>query len=384
MINHRLHHKDKVALEKRHWVRLTRACNNRCIFCLDSENQDGSFLSFSQIEKDLKKGRREKIRRAILSGGEPTIHPDFLKIVKRASNLKYNNIQIITNGRMFAYQDFLEKTVKAGVNEITFSIHGHNKRLYEKQSQVKNSFEQALRGLLNALRYPNLIVNIDVVINKLNYRHLFDILSFFISLGVSEFDLLQVMPFGRAWENRDKVFYDIEKALPYLRRAFALSENPHLFIWTNRFPPRYLEGFEDLIQHPIKIIDEVRGREQIFKSFLEKETLMSCYGERCQYCSLENFCQDLIEFQKKKVLFSKKMPECLSNKEKVSLCKKINLSKSGNNLYKFANFYINHRYLVKSLRCKKCRFNKNCFGASIDYIRKESFNILKPVKERKT
>lgn len=367
--------KEKAAKEKRHWVRLTRVCNNRCIFCLDSENQNGSFVPLKEIEKDLRQGRSENIKRVILSGGEPTIHPQFLEIIKLAKSLGYSHIQVITNGRIFTYKDFLVKVVKEGVSELTFSIHGHTKTLYEKQSQVKDSFEQAIQGLLNALSISGLIVNLDIVINKINYKHLDKILRFFIKLGVREFDLLQVMPFGRAWENKEKVLYNVEEALPYLRKAFALSKNKNLFLWTNRFPVEYLEGFEDLIQHPIKIIDEVKGRELMFTQFLKEGKLMNCYGERCQYCFLKDFCKDLIEFQKKKILFSKPSPMCV----KLSL-PLIKLDEA--DIYQFANFYINHRYFVKSRGCKECYFSKVCFGAPIDYIRKERFTILKPLKRK--
>ena len=370
--------KEKAAVEKRHWVRLTRCCNNHCIFCLDSENQNGTYLSFDRIEENLKKGRKEKIKRIILSGGDPTVHPNFLTIVKKAKNLGYNHIQIVTNGRMFAYKDFLEKAIIAGVDEITFSIHGHNKNLYEKQSQVKGSFEQALQGLLNASNCPNLIVNIDIVINKLNYKYLAEIIKFYINLGISEFDLLQVMPFGRAWKNKDKVFYDIKKALPYFKKAFLFSKNPDFYIWTNRFPPQFLEGFEDLIQHPIKIFDEVKGRNIMFKRFLEEDEIMSCYGMRCQYCFLKNFCRDLVKFQKEKILKSRTIPDCLKHLKVKPSSKQL---KYPADIYQFSDFYINHRYFVKSLRCNDCKLNQSCQGMHINYIRKFGFKKLNPIKK---
>lgn len=368
--------KEKSATEKRHWIRLTKTCNNQCIFCLDSENQNGTFLSLKEIKNNLLKGREEKIKRVILSGGEPTIHPDFLSIVKMAKKLGYTHIQIITNGRMFAYQDFLEKAIRNGVREITFSIHGHNSKLHDQQTQVKGSFNQSLKGLINALKIPGLIVNVDVVINKINYKYLVNILKFFINLGVTEFDLLQVIPFGQAWDNRQKVFYNIKEALPHLKKAFHLNKNPNLYLWTNRFPASYLEGFEDLIQHPQKLFAEIKGREEDFEKVFKKNIFLNCYGQRCEYCFLKDFCQDLIKFQKKGYLESKNYPPCLNKpKRKIKLKKEKKLD-----IFKLLNFYIEHRYFVKSLRCKKCKFDKNCQGMQVDYIREHSFKSLTPIK----
>jgi len=368
--------REKISTEKRQWVRLTRMCNNHCVFCLDKEAQNGSCIPLEEIKKDLIKGRKEKIIRVVLSGGEPTLHPQFFKITELAKNLGYQHIQVITNGRMFAYGDFLDLAVNAGVNEITFSIHGHNESLHDKQTRVKGSFRQSLTGLLNSLKIPNLIVNVDVVINKFNVKYLADILEYFINLGISEFDLLQVIPFGLAWDNKESVFYDIDKSLVYLRKAFELSRKPSLYIWTNRFPAKYLEGYEDLIQHPVKLYDEINGRKEIFEQFLNNGGVISCKGERCQYCFLENFCQDLVEFKERGRLYPKDIPICLSRFKKTrrnNLKSKILKKNSKINIFKVLDFYIDKRYFVKGLSCNNCRSNKDCQGMHINYVREFGF-----------
>lgn len=308
--------REKASIEKRHWIRLTRACNNSCVFCLDSEAHDGSCIPLNKIKKELINGRKKNINRIVLSGGEPTIHPQFLEIVRLTKTLGYRHIQVISNGRMLAYGDFLNSLIEAGVNELTFSIHGHKESLHDKQTRVKGSFRQTLTGLMNALKIPNLIVNIDIVINKFNVKYLAEILRYFINLGVTEFDLLQVIPFGAAWDNKDSVFYDIDESLIYLRKAFELSTNPNLHIWTNRFPAKYLEGFEELIQHPVKLYDEVRGRKEIFEHFLRDGQAIECLGEKCRYCFLHNFCKDIIGLKEKGALCSKVGPPCLNKHKK--------------------------------------------------------------------
>jgi len=371
----RLKQRNKAATKKHYWLRLTNACNNNCIFCLDKQNQNGTVRSLGEIKEEMRQGRREKAVKLILSGGDPTLHPQFLQIIKMGKDMGYHEIQAVSNGRMFYYKDFLKKAVENGLTETTFSIHGHTKKLYEKQSQIKNSFEQALGGLINALGYPNLIVNIDIVINKINYKYLEEILRFFIKLGVTEFDLLQVMPFGSAWINRKEVLYDIKKALPYLKKAFSLQkEFSHIYLWTNRFPPQFLEGFEELIQHPVKLYDEARGRKEMFNDFLEKDILMRCYGQRCKYCFIKNFCQDLIYLKKNKKIKSKRFAYCL--RKKYPFKEKEYKVKGKIDINDFLAFYIENRYFVKSLRCKNCKYNKICDGVPINLIREKGFKIL--------
>jgi pyruvate-formate lyase-activating enzyme len=373
--------KERAATKGKHWVRLTKICNNNCIFCLDKDAQDGTVVSLPEIEKNLLNGRNKKLNQVVLSGGEATIHPDFLKVVEVAKSLGYGHIQVITNGRMFAYPDFLISALKAGVNEITFSIHGHNEKLHDAQTQIRGSFQQAMKGLRNALSADGLIVNVDIVINKINYIYLADILKYFIDLGVGEFDLLQVIPSGQAWKNRKKLFYDISKGMPYIRRALLFSRDPKIFIWTNRFPPTYLDGFEDLIQHPKKLYDEIRGRKDMFEDFMKKGKMMHCFGERCRFCFLSGFCLDLIDFEKKGKLFSKEIPSCL--RERIS--KKIRkIIKRGDkiDIYKFLDFFISDRYFVKGTRCKSfCSLFGKCDGMQIDHVREKGFKSLIPIEK---
>ncbi len=284
---------EQASTEKRHWVRLTKFCNNNCIFCLDKESHDGKSVPYESVLEDLKRGMQEKAERAILSGGEPTIHPKFFDIVAFSKKLGYKKVQVITNGRMFAYHTFFENAVKTGVDEITFSMHGHTKEIHDGLTGIKGSFAQALKGLMAALRSRRLIVNVDVVVNKRNYLFLPEMIYFFHKLGVQEFDLLHVVPFGNAWKNKENLFYELEQGLPYLHEAFQYASEKGIRIWTNRFPPEYLEGYEHLIQSPMKILDEVRGREELFSEYLYNDKQMPCLGERCDFCFIRRFCDEL-------------------------------------------------------------------------------------------
>jgi MoaA/NifB/PqqE/SkfB family radical SAM enzyme len=335
----------------------------------------------------MKDGLRAKATRLILSGGEATIHPHFIEFIKIAKKLGYQEIQVITNGRMFAYKEFLDKAVKAGLSEITFSIHSHRKSLYENFSGIKDSYSQVIAGLKNATTYPNLIINIDIVINKLNYRDIYSTIIYFAKkFGIYEYDLLQVMPNGRAWQNQSSLFYDIKRALPYLKKVFELAKNDKRYhIWTNRFPVQYLEGYEFLIQDKAKLKDDVLGASNMFKNYLCQGELMSCYQpKRCHVCNLNNFCQKLIEFNNldkssvlKKISQIIKSPLCYQIKSRKSAVDF--LSSKHLNLIKFLDFYLANLCKVKSTRCTKCKQDKICAGADVNLIKKLGFNILKPI-----
>lgn len=309
--------KEAAAGEQRHWVRLTYMCNNKCVFCLDTEMQNGTAVPFDDVVRELKTGIELGRGKVILSGGEATLHPQFLDIVRTASGLGYNRIQLVTNGRMFAYGDFTQSAIEAGLHEVTFSMHGHTPEMHDAQTRASGSFQQAMRGLANALKSRKLIVNVDIVINKHNYRHIDEIMDFFIRLGIHEFDLLHVTPFGGAWENRQQVMYDPAEAMKHLNRAFAYSRRKDLFVWTNRFPPSYLAEFPDLIQNPVKLKDEVRGRAEMFDAYLRSGAPPLCRGPRCRFCFIQGLCDEM--FQTKKALDAGAAPAVRTTIEQLPL-----------------------------------------------------------------
>ena len=284
--------REAVASEPRRWVRIARACNNRCAFCLDSDANDGALLPRDEVERDMDEGRAVGATRLILSGGEATIHPDFTHFIRYGKAAGYTHVQTITNGRMFAYPRFAREVLDAGLDEVTFSLHGDTAELHDGLTGVGGSFAQTLKGIRNVVGSGRCIVSGDVVINGRNVARLRDILELFISLGVLEFDLLMVVPFGRAADEGSDMLFDAEAALPHLRRALELSEDPSLHIWTNRLPPPLLEGFELLIQDPHKLHDEVRGRADLWDDVLAGRP-MRCAGDRCDHCFIQPLCEAL-------------------------------------------------------------------------------------------
>ena len=283
---------EEAAHQKRNWVRLTFDCNDHCIFCLDTDAHDGRMRDPEEVKRQILDGRRKGAERLILSGGEPTIHPRYVDFIKLGRLAGYAKIQTVTNGRMFKYRAFLERCLDEGLGEITFSIHGPNAKVHDALVGVKGAFEEEVTGLRNALEDGRPIVNIDVCVNRGNVKHLDAMITKFVAMGVREYDLLHVIPFGNAWrKGKDVLFYDLEKNREHLVKAFAWAKKPDMHIWLNRFPVPHCEGFEELIQDPYKLHDEVRGRKEEFHHWVQTGEPLDCREpRRCGYCYLERVC----------------------------------------------------------------------------------------------
>jgi uncharacterized radical SAM superfamily Fe-S cluster-containing enzyme len=86
-------------------VEITSACNLHCPMCYASSGPEGKHLDFAQCRAAIDRlvqveGRAEVLQ---LSGGEPTIHPDFLQILEYACSCAIDLIMINSNGLRFAH-----------------------------------------------------------------------------------------------------------------------------------------------------------------------------------------------------------------------------------------------------------------------------------------
>ena len=427
--------------EKRQWIRLTRACNNHCMFCLDSGAQDGRLLPIGEIEKKMAEGRKGGATRLILSGGEPTIHPEYLDIIRLGAESGYTWIQTVTNGRMFRYRGFAETAAGNGLREATFSMHGHTAELYEKLVGRKGAFVEALAGL-RRLQGLGLVISVDIVLNRINLPFLREIMEFYMGLGVMEFDLLHMIPFGRGFDRyRGDLFADDDRIHRELERALELASTPGLYIWTNRLPIWYLEGREDLFQDPHKLYDEILGEREAFRDLFREGKEPECLGDACTYCFLKPFCdaarryaeggwdqsddtaaeltpsvcQEILDGSRtidqpvrlatREILADAEAdspgPEILARVGK-SLGRDIEglppclggpigggrawprpgpdlFDKSGKlRLDRFVGFFIGRLYRVKSLRCRKCVYDASCHGLHVNLARIWGLRSLQP------
>lgn len=284
--------KEAAVKHKRHWVRVTRVCNQRCTFCLDSMNQDGSYIDVDSLKAYIALGRKMGRQRLILSGGEASVHPEYIELIRYGKQVGYEWIQTVTNGMMFAYKKFARACAEAGLDEATVSMHGHTAKLHDKLTGTRGAYVTGIKGIQNLQATNRVVVNVDVVINKQNYRHLPEIIEHYYNMGIREFDLLHIIPFGRGFdEHRHSLFFDLNDAAPYFRRAFEWSKKPGVYLWTNRLPVAYLEGNERLIQDPHKLFYEFDGGRHNFEGFLKRGIKPDCYGERCDYCFLDGACR---------------------------------------------------------------------------------------------
>jgi uncharacterized radical SAM superfamily Fe-S cluster-containing enzyme len=145
-------------------IDLTNRCNLRCPICFANAGARGQVveLSLDQVRRllDLAGGTQECPPLCLqYSGGEPTVHPQFLEMVKEASRRGFAQIQIATNGLKFAHDpEFAARAGQAGLNAAYLQFDGLTDAVYEqtrgrplldvKQAALENLYGAGIRTIL--------------------------------------------------------------------------------------------------------------------------------------------------------------------------------------------------------------------------------------------
>jgi hypothetical protein len=145
-------------------------------------------------------------------------------------------------------------------------------------------------------------------------------------------------------------------------------------LWTNRLRAEHLEGFEDLIQPPEKISDEVRGRRALFRLRFKGKP-MPCAGESCASCFLSAFCRDLDALLAAGELAPAAGPLCRPDLAPAAAPFRF---AGAPDAAEFGAFYASSRFFAKGSACAACADAALCAGMPVARAREAGFAALSP------
>ena len=257
---------------------VTNQCNSNCIMCPDSD-----IVRNSKENPNIKKILEHiecipnDTEHITITGGEVGIlKEDFIKILEKCRNyLPDTEFLVLTNGRVFAVENYTEKIEKAIPNNIRFAIpiYASKAKLHDEITRVPGSFIQAVAGIQNLIG-KNIDIEIRIVVLKRNYKELENIAEFIVK-NIPQVKMVNIMALemtGNAFKNKEQVWVNFSDISNYLYRAcMKLIENG---IITN------------LYNFPLCCIDK-RLYSISRKSITDYKVR---YKEECEGCTAQDWC----------------------------------------------------------------------------------------------
>jgi len=231
---------------KRLDLKLHFFCNNNCRFCVQGYKRNVFYKSKEEVFRELEDGRKDGAEEVVFTGGEPTLYKYLIEAVEYARELGYKNIQLQTNGRLLSNKDFLKKLVDAGLTEVSPALHGHRKELHDYLTRAPGSFEQTVKGIINAKDYGLRIV-LNSVVTKPNFRYLEKMADLFIRLEVNSYQFAFVHAAGNAWYIFEQIVPRISFVAPYMHRGLEMGEEVGIISMAEAMPLCYMIGYERFV-----------------------------------------------------------------------------------------------------------------------------------------
>lgn len=129
-------------------IDLTYRCNNRCLHCWswETNNIDNSSqeLSFDEIKDIVLEANSLGCKTWNISGGEPMVHPEFIRIFDFITSNSLNGYGLNTNGTLIT-PDIAELMRRKGLKMI--ALYGATEEIYDKVTRHPGGFQKLLKGI---------------------------------------------------------------------------------------------------------------------------------------------------------------------------------------------------------------------------------------------
>ena len=222
-------------------IELTYQCNLKCKHCYaNASTTTAKRLSLPEAKQILRSLQKIGVATITLSGGEPTIHPQFLQILKYASQ-RFERIQILSNGwkitEVFAQnlQPYKDKLI------VQISVDGMNEKTHDYIRGRQGSFKRACNAI-SVLSKQHISCTAAMLITRFNLPQIEQTFLLTQRLGAEGFRIGRTTSTGRAklkhWELTQKEFKKAGETICRLSKQYGNNV--------------YVESWEDIITgvHP--------------------------------------------------------------------------------------------------------------------------------------
>lgn len=162
-------------------MEITDHCNISCPICMvDNKNQWQ--LSLQEAEKMMDSLIRcEGVMEIVtFTGGEPTMHPQLLDLVKLGYKKGFKRVGVNSNGMKIATdEEFTKKLVDAGAY-VQLQFDGFDPKTYEALRGISNFTELKLKALDNIEKSGGQSLLIATILKGLNDHEIGKIVDFFL------------------------------------------------------------------------------------------------------------------------------------------------------------------------------------------------------------
>ena len=176
-----------------------------------------------------------------MTGGEPSLHPQVVEIVKRATERGLSS-RMITLGQFLTKKELLERLLDAGMTDFLFSYHSADPEVFNR---ITGGHLANMEAAMDALEQRGFQFGTNVTTVGENYKALPDLARAIIKRNVYVTNII-VMNAYYGWSDgkAEGVRARYTDIAPYLREAVDILEDGHVAVNVRYAPMCTMAGLE--------------------------------------------------------------------------------------------------------------------------------------------
>jgi radical S-adenosyl methionine domain-containing protein 2 len=155
---------DEVKIRSINW-HITARCNYKCKFCF-SQKLDKEVTNIERVDQILQHVRKLGMEKINFVGGEPTLHPLFLEIVKLAKDLGFV-VSIVSNGYYLNRETICK--LKPFVDWIGLSVDSVDEEVEAALGRGNGDHVKHIVELAETIHEAGIKLKINTTVTKLNW-----------------------------------------------------------------------------------------------------------------------------------------------------------------------------------------------------------------------
>lgn len=184
-------------------ISVTDNCNLRCIYCMEESHKEflnaNEKLSSDEIYKIVDQCAEFGIRKIRITGGEPLVRPDIVKLIGKINEIKgIEEIYLTTNGIFLL--DKIEELVKNGLKGVNISLDSLQEERFKKLTRV-GQLSKVLEGIDKCLNLGVKVKLNTVLIDDINKDEIMDFVNLTFNAPI-DVRFIELMPIGIGSEHK--------------------------------------------------------------------------------------------------------------------------------------------------------------------------------------
>ena len=278
------------------------SCNQRCLGCPCTQIPDRKKSMtlknvHDHIAELLKSRQVNEPVYVTISGGEPTLHPDFMEIVGLMRNHGII-LTVLSNGEKFGSQEFCDTFLKqcdVSRTRIITTIHSSIPGIHEQQNGSAGSFQKSMQGL-KYLSQRRTGVTVKHCVNAVNAADTLNFVKMVDEQFLPDVDI-ELWGFdysGLTKAQAGKLFMPFREMQPYVEAALdyclaASARNGRRTLVYN-IP---LCSVDPIYWHMFVLKENAAGYDRYFDPGIElanQKDSSGIFSRECLHCIVRDYC----------------------------------------------------------------------------------------------